>query len=124
MAIFEGIFTEQERGLRISKEKARLKKILKELAPEQAELSANLIEDAAFMACTLDEIRKLVNRDGVIEEYQNGQNQRGLKKSGAVEIYDKMVNTYLKVIKQLCDGLPAVAGKDAADEILRFALGK
>ena len=66
----------------------------------------SLIDDAAFMAVTLDELRKIIARDGPVERYQNGENQKGLKKSAAVEAYDKMVNTYTKVTKQLVDMLP------------------
>ena len=39
-----------------------------------------LIEDAAFMAVTLEETRQIIARDGVIEVYQNGENQKGIKK--------------------------------------------
>lgn len=122
-ADFVGIYTEMEREARIKKELARLNRVLSDLSPDSAKVMGGLIADAAFMAVTLDETRRLIVRDGVIETYQNGANQSGRKKSSAVEVYDKMVNTYARVIRQICEGLPQ-GGKDAAEDIMKFALGK
>ena len=100
------IYSETERKRKIKKELKRLKKLL---------------ENVAFMYVTLDETKQIINRDGIIEEYQNGANQKGFKKSSAVEVYDKMVNTYSKVVKQLCEMLPAGESDDVAESILDFA---
>ena len=117
-----GIFTEVEREAKIKKELARLRRVLVDLNPESAKIMDGLVQDAAFMAVTLEETRLIIRRDGIIETYQNGANQSGRKKSSAVEVYDKMVNTYMKVVKQICDGMPQSSG-DAAEAIMKFALG-
>lgn len=121
MAKDTGIFTEEEREAKVKKELARLRKILAELNPDSAKIMDGLVHDTAFMAVTLEEARLMIRRDGIIEKYQNGANQCGLKKSSAVEVYDKMVNTYMKAVKQICDGLPQ-ASNDAAEGIMNFAL--
>ena len=118
-----GIFTEIEREAKIKKELSRLKKTLADIAPDAGRLMEGLINDAAFMAVTLEETRLIIRRDGIIETYQNGANQSGRKKSSAVEVYDKMCNTYAKIIKQICDGLPSSDANNAADDIMKFALG-
>lgn len=103
---FEQIYTEKKRKSLILKEKKKLSIILENMDEKTRRTCESLIDDAAFMAVTLDELRKIIARDGPVERYQNGENQKGLKKSAAVEAYDKMVNTYSKVTKQLVDMLP------------------
>ncbi len=115
------IYSETERKRKIKKELKRLKKLLENVDETKKSVAQNLIEDAAFMYVTLDETKQIINRDGIIEEYQNGANQKGFKKSSAVEVYDKMVNTYSKVVKQLCEMLPAGESDDVAESILDFA---
>lgn len=100
------IYTEKQRTLRINAEKKRLAEIFKDIETSRLKLVENLITEAAFQRITLEETRRLIEIYGVIEEYQNGANQKGVKKSSAVEVYDKLVNTYAKIVKQLCDLVP------------------
>lgn len=123
MSDFESIYTDKQRSSKIKKEKKRLAKIFENIDARKRETSEKLIDEAAFMAVTLDETRQIITRDGIVETYQNGANQSGIKKSSAVEVYDKMINTYSKVIKQLCELLPEEqknAQSDPAEELLRF----
>lgn len=129
MADFEQIWTDKQRKTKISRELKRLQKIYENIETSRKKTVEKLINDAAFMAVTLEEIRLVIQRDGVIETYQNGENQKGIKKSSAVEVYDKMVNTYSKVIKQMCDLLPEKVvwdepeEEDPAEELLKFTNG-
>ena len=123
MAGFIQIYTEKERNNKIKRELKKLKAIFSDIGEKNRGTVERLIENAAFLAVTLEETQKIINRDGVIEEYQNGENQRGMKKSSAVEVYDKSMNTYSKVIKQLCDLLPKEADMDPAKEIMQFIKG-
>ena len=103
---FEQIYTEKKRKSLIQKEKKKLSIIIENMDEKTRSTCEGLVNDSAFMAVTLDELRKIISRDGPVEPYQNGENQKGLKKSAAVEAYDKMVNTYAKVTRQLVDMLP------------------
>lgn len=103
---FEQIYTEKKRNALIRSEKKKLKIILENMDEKTRSTCERLTDEAAFMAATLEELRKIISRDGPVETYQNGENQKGLKKSAAVEAYDKMVNTYTKVTRQLVDMLP------------------
>ena len=129
MADFEQIWTDKQRKTKINRELKRLQKIYENIETSRKKTVEKLINDAAFMAVTLEEIRLVIQRDGVVETYQNGENQKGVKKSSAVEVYDKMVNTYSKVIKQLCDLLPEKGvwdepeEEDPAEELLKFTNG-
>ena len=64
------------------------------------------MDEAAFMAASLYELRKIINEKGYTEEYQNGANQKGIKKCSEVEIYNTMIKNYSAIIKQLTDLLP------------------
>ena len=129
MADFEQIWRDKQRKTKINRELKRLQKIYENIETSRKKTVEKLINDAAFMAVTLEEIRLVIQRDGVVETYQNGENQKGVKKSSAVEVYDKMVNTYSKVIKQLCDLLPEKVvwdepeEEDPAEELLKFTNG-
>ena len=129
MSEFTQIYTDKQRKNKIKNELQRLNDIFVDIETNKKKTVEKLIEDAAFMAVTLEETRKIIARDGVIEPYQNGENQKGNKKSSAVEVYDKMVNTYSRVIKQLCDLIPAKiefntdTEEDPAEELLAFVNG-
>lgn len=124
MEKFTGIYDEPERKRLIKREHGRLKKILNNLDDDRKKAVEKLLEDAAFMAVTLDETRQIIARDGIIEDYQNGQNQSGHKKSSAVEVYDKLVNTYAKVVKQICDCIPDAPASDPAEDIMKYIMEK
>lgn len=66
----------------------------------------SLVDEAAFMAASLYELRKIIDEKGYTEEYQNGANQKGIKKCSEVEIYNTMIKNYSSVVKQLTDLLP------------------
>jgi len=91
---------------RIKKEIRRLKNIYSKMDPDVKKVTQSLIENAAFMAVTLDDLQEIINKDGVISEYQNGANQWGTKKSPEVEVYNTMVKNHMAIIKQLTDLLP------------------
>ena len=117
------IYSEKERSDRIKRENSRLRKIFKNIPEDKYKTIDKLISEAAFLAVTLEETRMMINRDGIIEKYQNGANQSGKKKSSAVEVYDKFLNTYIKVVKQLCDCIPDEENINPAEEIMSFVTG-
>lgn len=119
-------FSEVTRKNRLNAETKRLS-ALENLFDEDHKLIAGcLINDIAFMTVTMDEAKSIIATSGIIEEYQNGENQKGYKKSSAVETYDKMANSRLRCIKQLCDMLPVyepISGatqSDPADAVRSF----
>ena len=95
-----------ERENRIKKEKNKLKKQFSKIDEKKKQLVQRLIENAAFMAITLEDLQDDINMNGCIGEYKNGENQYGTKKSPEVEIYNTMVKNYAAVIRQLTDLLP------------------
>ena len=118
---------EDERSLEkekiIQKTKRRLTAIFQKKegdSPETVKLKRkkkesveSLIEEAAFMAGSLYELRRIIEEKGYVEEDQHGQNQKGFKKTCEVEIYNTMIKNYMSCVKQLTDMLPKEAAKQA-----------
>ncbi len=90
---------------KIKKEIRALNRLFKDMPDDVKRLSKSLIEKAAFMDVSLDELQNDINRKGYVSEYQNGANQWGTKKSPEVEIYNTLVKNHLAVMKQLFECL-------------------
>lgn len=107
-----GVFTE-------SKEKKKLKRIMKDIPEDKKKLVEGLIADASFMAEQLEELREYVSENGWSEEYQNGANQKGKKTSVEADMYVKVQKSYAATIKQLADLIPEKSASKN-DELLDF----
>ena len=125
MEIFEQIYTEKERQKLKKKNIDKIKKVFAEVDPNVLELNSQLIEEAGTYATYLSEINKIIERDGFVDTYKNGENQYGTKKSVAAEMKPKYTTTYQSIIKQLTDLLPKDDDKedDPAGELLNFIKG-
>lgn len=91
---------------RIKRVREELENIFSELDEKRKNTAKSLLDNAAFMAVTLEELRENIKKNGVTSEYQNGENQFGTKKSPEVEVYLSMIKNYTAIIKTLCDMLP------------------
>lgn len=120
---YTGIYTEIERHDKIKKEIKRLNKSLADLDDKRKITLKKLIEELAFLSVTLEETRQIIIRDGIIEKYQNGANQHGVKRSAAVDVYDRFITSYSKIIDQINKALPEDSKINASDDIMKFALG-
>lgn len=110
-----------EKLARITAEIKRLNRIFTGMDAKAKKAVHSLIENAAFMAITLEDLQNHMNENGVVSEYQNGENQWGTKKSPEVEIYNTMVKNHMAVMKQLTDLLPKkdkVPESDGFDEFI------
>ena len=90
----------------ISAEKRKLSGIYSKLETKTKKSVSSLIDNAAFMAASLWELQRDINTEGYTEEYHNGANQSGVKRSAKVDIYIQLEKNYASVIKQLTDLLP------------------
>lgn len=105
---------------RILDEIKRLNGIYSKLSKNTKKVVKCLIENAAFMAVTLEDLQKEINLKGVISEYQNGQNQWGTKKSSEVEVYVSLSKNYTQIMKQLSDLIPKETVKQERDGFEEF----
>ena len=103
---------ELDKAGKIKQEKNRLNRVFKTLDKNKLATVQSLINTAAFIAVTLDEIQEIINTEGYISEYKNGANQFGKKQSEAVEIHIAMTRNLTTIIKQLSDLAPQEKRKD------------
>ena len=108
----------------IKKEVAKLTRIFKTLSTGTKSSITNLINEAAFMSVSLAELRTIINKKGYIEEYQNGENQKGIKKAAEVDIYNSLIKHYMAIMKQLLDLLPKTEAIVAENIIAKFGSGR
>ena len=108
----------------IKKEVAKLTRIFKSLSAGTKNSITNLINEAAFMSVSLAELRAIINKKGYIEEYQNGENQKGIKKAAEVDIYNSLIKHYMAIMKQLLDLLPKTEVAVAENIMQRFGEGR
>ena len=100
---------------RISAEIKRLNGIFSKMSKTTKKVVKSLIENAAFMTITLEDLQESINANGVICEYQNGANQYGTKKSPEVEVHLSMTKNHTQIMKQLADLIPKEQPKQEDD---------
>lgn len=98
-----------EKEQRIKKELARISVYFKQVDANQRAMAEPLLQNAAFMAVTLQDLQGVINAEGATEEYRNGQNQYGEKPSASLQAYNAMIKNYAGVIKALAQLLPKEA---------------
>ncbi len=82
------------------------------------ELLTNLVKKAEFIHEELLKLQETIKEKGWVEEYQNGQNQRGLKKSSEGDTYNQLIKNYAMLMRQITDNLPPEKGE--GDELTQF----
>ncbi|HAR84943.1 MAG TPA: hypothetical protein DCR69_04370 [Clostridium sp.] len=98
--------------------------LFKDLDKNAKKTVDSLLQNAAYMAVTLRELQDTLNKNGMITEYQNGENQWGTKKSPEIEIYNTMVKNFISAMKALNDYLPKDNKKLTDDDFEDFVNSK
>lgn len=105
----------KDKEKRIKLEVTKMKRVFSELDNEKKkDIVNNLIDNIAFMTITLQDLQSMINEIGCVEEYQNGENQRGFKESTPVRVYNNLIKNYNSVVKLALDQLGANTSEDDA----------
>ena len=91
---------------RIKREKKRLEKIFQGLEKNKLDTCAALIDRAAFITISLEDLEEELNETGWVETYQNGESQFGMKKSPAADVHISLTKNLNAIMKQLLDLVP------------------
>ena len=75
------------------------------------ETARGLIDTAAFLAVSIEDVEQIINEAGYTEIYQNGQHQKGQKISAAVQTYNGLVAKYTTIITNLLKIVPKAQPK-------------
>ena len=96
----------------------RLMDLFKDAQTDKLALARKLVSRAAFLAVTIDRLERDIAENGYEDEYQNGVNQSGKKKSAAAELHVTYTKNLLAVMKQLNEMLDIKAspGGDAFED--------
>ena len=120
MALYEQ--TEKEK--KIKQEINGIKKLYKDFPKDKAKVLEGLINEAAFMKISLEDIRAVLLENGFTEKFEQGK-QNFVRERPEVKIYTTLTQRYSTVMKQLIDLLPAEIKKEESDALAQFlAKGK
>ena len=87
------------------------------------ELLTNLVSKAEFISGELIKLEAILKEKGWVEEYQNGQNQHGLKKSSEGDVYNQLIKNFAGLMQKILDCLPDDSDK-GKDELEMFLARK
>ena len=102
---------------RIDEELKRISHFFENAAASDKAIIAPLLQNAAFMRITLENLQVIINEEGPTEVYQNGEHQKGIKQSAALQSYNSTIKNYASVIKTLVTFLPPEQRKITASSL-------
>lgn len=89
----------------VKREINRLTNLFKDIDRNKRLTAKGLIEEAAYMKITLQELKVEIDRNGPVDEMPQGEYSI-LREHPALKSYNTMVQRYSSFIKQLTDLLP------------------
>ena len=91
---------------RIKREYNRMKKMFSTLPDNELKFCDPLLQNAAFMCVTLQDLQALINENGTSDVYKNGRNQSGVKASADLQAYNSLAKVYNALMDKLSAKLP------------------
>ena len=91
---------------RIAKERRRLTGLFRAVEERKKKTVLGLIERAAFLRVTLDELEENLREGGTTEQFSQGNQEPYTRERPESRIYATLNANYQKIIKQLTDLLP------------------
>ena len=88
-----------------------MKKLFSALPENELSFCDPLLQNAAFMCATLEDLQKAINENGTSDIYQNGANQSGTKASADLQAYNSLAKVYNALMDKLSAKLPKEAKK-------------
>lgn len=105
---------------RQKKEQNRIKKIYKNLPKERLEIAKKLIERAAYMLVSLEDMEAKISEDGLVVTMPQG-NYEIERAHPLLQPYNAMVKNYNATIKQLNEISPNSDAEKAGQALMMFA---
>ncbi len=105
---------------RQKKEQNRIKKLYKNLPKDKLEIAKKLIERAAYMLVSLEDMEAKINEDGLVVEMPQGA-YKIERAHPLLQPYNAMIKNYNTTVKQLNDLLPNSEAEAAGQALMMFA---
>lgn len=83
-----------------------LKQIYSTLSEDKLKIVTPLIENAVFIESEMEKLQQIIESEGAVDEYQNGNNQFGKKASANLQGYNALVKSYNMINTRLEAMLP------------------
>lgn len=64
------------------------------------------LDNLAYMKAKLEILQDMIDEDGLVEVYQNGENQYGTKPSTALKAYNDTIKSYNTLYKEVAPYIP------------------
>lgn len=91
---------------RIEEEYGRMCEMFSTMPENERRFCDPLLQNAAFMCVTLQDLQAAINEKGATDEYQNGRNQSGTKASADLQAYNSLAKVYNALMDKLSAKLP------------------
>ena len=99
---------EKTKEERIRQEYGRMKELFAAMPENELSFCDPLLQNAAFMKVTLEDLQQAINENGVTDSYQNGANQSGMKASADLQAYNSLAKVYNALMDKLSGKLPKI----------------
>lgn len=91
----------------------------------QKAIADRLISRAAFMTVTLQRLEDSLNSSELVETYQHGESQTGIKQAAELQGYNALVKNYATVMRQLSGMVPkATEQKATSNQLMELLQAK
>lgn len=104
---------------RIEQEIQRLEDVFDNVDPDKKEAAQGLIEEAAFMRITLQNLKDNINENGTVDIMPQGEYSIR-RQSPEVQTYNTMIQRYNTTYKELLNLLPKEVASDIDDDFENF----
>ena len=105
---------------RQKKEQNRIKKLYKNLPKDKLEIAKKLMERAAYMLVSLEDMEEKINEDGLVVKMPQGAYTIE-RAHPLLQPYNAMVKNYNATIKQLSELSPNTEADKAGQALMMFA---
>ena len=107
-----------KRETRIQREYDKLTELYALLPDNKKKLVQPLLQNAAFIKVTLEDLQEQINKEGTFDQYKNGENQFGRKPSANLQAYTSLAKNYAGLIEKLEKMLPKESRHSALSELI------
>lgn len=101
-----------KKSTRIRREKKRLKEIYKNLPEDSTDVVEGLIDRAAFLRPTLEDLEEDMIENGTTEEFSQGKEEPYDRERPVVRQYNALLKNYQQIINKLDDIQPTMQAEE------------
>ena len=110
--LFGGIMQNVVSDKQFKAQQKKYSKLLKKIEDFRQPVVKGLADRCSFMGSMLENLENHIKENGVVDEYTNGANQSGRKRSVEVDTYINLVKCYAVLVRQVTSSVPVLQEED------------